>query len=504
MFFAIFICALAVTAVQAQPDDGCSTEILALARTADLEAEAVCTLLGNYENCISQIVDDAERSNLEADLQSKQQQHSHCVGAPLSATVRTASDAIEFTGRDFTFHRTTRQSLNLYALRDQVASFSGSISTTSSSIVEIENSIEVMASDGGEQLSTITAVSTSVATLQRSLSTSVGLLEAAISSSTSAANANDGYTCVPGLEFDAGNGVCQYLNYTCDTYPEHYQRSRETRTSDRTCAPKTRCNSSAWEVTPGSGFTDRICRAVTNCTARELFTAVEATRTSDASCIRMPGLTEGSPVASCRALLDVEGAESGYYYVSFGSRVLQTWCDMETDGGGWTAVARGNGNERSCWTSGSDCRVQLLGEAGAATGFSGTAGLYKGATCRMGDSLINSLTYTMIRFQGTDAVRTNVYFRGKNHNGGGCTYRHWNMATGHCNCASNYVDMRSRRCGNNYHTHKGAGDWPNGGGGMHTAHTGGWWYIKTGFAHNPYCNANSHRQATCDIMLWVR
>ena len=58
--------------------------------------------------------------------------------------------------------------------------------------------------------------------------------------------------------------------------------------------------------------------------------------------------------------------------------------------------------------------------------------------------------------------------------------------------------------GNNYSTHKGAGDWPHGGGGMHTAHTGGWWYIKTGYAHNPYCNANSHRQGNCDIMLWVR
>ena len=160
------------------------------------------------------------------------------------------------------------------------------------------------------------------------------------------------------------------------------------------------------------------------------------------------------------------------------------------------------------------------------------------------------------------------------------------MATGHCNCASNYVDMRGRRCktdpktpgcpianlpihltvsalgtlasilcsvsvetaaggylqgnrvgalarrsacftnrvqthrsstfnfapfssaivpgGNNYSTHKGAGDWPHGGGGMHTAHTGGWWYIKLGYAHSPYCNANSHRQGSCDVMLWVR
>ena len=29
-----------------------------------------------------------------------------------------------------------------------------------------------------------------------------------------------------------------------------------------------------------------------------------------------------------------------------------------------------------------------------------------------------------IRFEGTGVVRTNVYFRGKNHNRGGCTYRH--------------------------------------------------------------------------------
>ena len=58
--------------------------------------------------------------------------------------------------------------------------------------------------------------------------------------------------------------------------------------------------------------------------------------------------------------------------------------------------------------------------------------------------------------------------------------------------------------GNNYSTHRGAGDWPHGGGGMHTAHTGGWWYIKLGYAHSPYCSGTGHRDTNCDVMLWVR
>ena len=70
--------------------------------------------LGCSEGCISRIIDVDERGNLESDLQVKQQQHPGCVDAPLTAAVRTSRDVLEFEGADFTFHRTRRQSLNLY------------------------------------------------------------------------------------------------------------------------------------------------------------------------------------------------------------------------------------------------------------------------------------------------------------------------------------------------------------------------------------------------------
>lgn len=106
-----------------------------------------------------------------------------------------------------------------YELRDQVASFTGAIATTSASIDAVESTIGVMAADGGGRQSTIASVSTAVTTLQQALSNSVALLEAQISSGASlqaaaastaaaAASANN-YACVPGLEYDAGNGVCR-------------------------------------------------------------------------------------------------------------------------------------------------------------------------------------------------------------------------------------------------------------------------------------------------------
>ena len=78
---------------------------------AAVGVEASCDLLAAFELCISEVEDAGVQNNLEAELQVKQQTHSNCMGQPMTASIRTERDALDFAGRDFTFHRTTRQSL---------------------------------------------------------------------------------------------------------------------------------------------------------------------------------------------------------------------------------------------------------------------------------------------------------------------------------------------------------------------------------------------------------
>ena len=304
--------------------------------------------MSTSERCASQVTDATVRSGLETELAARQQQHSDCTETPLTAAIRTERDGIDFDGRDFTFHRTSRQSLNLYELRDQVNGFADAISTATASIAGL-------LTDSGAQAAATTALETRVATMQQSMTTSVTALTAQISAAASqqeavaaqmstaasqqvaAATATANLACVPGLEYAARNGVCRYLNLTCDTYSvEHYTRARPTRTSDRMCAPRTQCNSTAWEVHPGSSSQpndDRVCRAITNCTALDLYHSAEATRTSDAVCINMPGLSQDAAAASCLVIKQAAtSAPNGFYWIVFGSARHQVYCEMELHG----------------------------------------------------------------------------------------------------------------------------------------------------------------------------
>ena len=137
----------------------------------------------------------------------------------------------------------------------------------------------------------------------------------------------------PYVEFDAGNGVCRRLNYTCDLYAaEHYEHTPPTRTSDRVCRPRTICSATQFMTWAGSAIENSACTAVTNCTATGQLVSVEATATTDAVCIRVPG-TQTNPGASCLAIKQAApSSASGYFWIRFGSAVHQTYCHMTHEG----------------------------------------------------------------------------------------------------------------------------------------------------------------------------
>ena len=70
------------------------------------------------------------------------------------------------------------------------------------------------------------------------------------------------------VEFTNSAGACVQLNRSCAEYPaEHYESARPTRSTDRRCSLKTTCNSTQYQTAAGSSFENRVCTAVTNCTA---------------------------------------------------------------------------------------------------------------------------------------------------------------------------------------------------------------------------------------------
>ncbi len=208
----------------------------------------------------------------------------------------------------------------------------------------------------------------------------------------------------------------------------------------------------------------------------------------------------GSPAKTCKALRDADlGKGDGAYWLDPDGdgplAPLQSWCDMSTDDGGWSLVARGKGGSTAGW-----------GTTGALNVGAGTS---LGATFKMSDARINAMVTQRYRWTYDGNMLAGAasgqgawwYFKSN-----GCIYGHNSMATGSCDKAYGDVSLiKGPVAGTN-----GTGAYMGlcGGGPhyLHTHHAGPTWYIRDHHNYGPdggstNCNGGV---TGCDVALWVR
>ena len=78
---------------------------------------------------------------------------------------------------------------------------------------------------------------------------------------------------------------------------------------------------------------------------------------------------------------------------------------MTTEGGGWTMFGRGKGggSNQRCWRTAGACYKQDLGNTNMAWNNANTA--------KFSDAWVNAMTYTRIRFSGSNYIKVNWYVR---------------------------------------------------------------------------------------------
>ena len=184
----------------------------------------------------------------------------------------------------------------------------------------------------------------------------------------------------------------------------------------------------------------------------------------------------------------------------------EVWCDNEYLGGGWLMIARGTQSDASCWQNDQPAcnENKLINTQKPQAGSKAIATFPAGPTARVNENWYASVTYARIRMTSNHKnVLGNQFWKGKD--GGGKHYVHAADATGTANCASLKVDMSNQRCGRQYHTHDGVGDWPSNGC-LHSNHRGEAWYFKkTGHCSGDnYCSARGHQKSGCNVALFIR
>lgn len=345
--------------------------------------------------------------------------------------------------------------------------------------------------------------------------------------------------CTPGVEFQSGTdkkgkAICKYLTFPCHELGGvgYFQKTAATRISDRVCSKyspqpagqylavrggafddnvykkfKVCTKGKEFESVAGTATSDRECKTITDCKKIGKILAKAATATSDAECILI-GQTKTSPARDCVEIKQrAPGLKSDFYWVNGGGQgVRLVWCDQEHQGGGWMQVGYvKQGHRTSCQNSNGDCNIAYAGQRSN----------YRSKTWHMSNIFMDNFKYYAIRFGGTNKLKGENYWMGKDISGG-CRYNHNGVSSGSCKRTYKTISTKlggapsfGGGCQGRAHgCHRGVGDWPCYGGEVTTHHCNngytGWYYhsaSKGGTRSSGQCNDD---MGGCDAALYIR
>ena len=214
----------------------------------------------------------------------------------------------------------------------------------------------------------------------------------------------------------------------------------------------------------------------------------------------MSGASQKCAASSCKEILDAGfSTGDGVYWIALdASESFEVFCDMTTDGGGWTLMARGIGGQHQNWGTIDGLQEEDFDDISK--------------TFKWSDEKINALEKEEYRFRGINSTIQSWFWSGD------CLYDHMGITDGSCNCVYEGAGLTGLSyCGLPHGEHLGLGNWSggshdlNGDGNFHShdflhTNTGGgrnYWYMREEWdsAEGTRCEGS---QVGCDVDLYAR